>query len=317
MNQREISELRRHLTPERTNITRIYGCYVNGEKQIISSFEQSLAVMEKNDTEKYIELMKKALSGKIGRTLNDLEFTSQQVIDGEEHKLLMALRETKLEDPQLREALCRKIIEVLSLKDQSNYLILLAYDVYDVPFRGSDRQTQMDNSDETFRFILCAICPVKSRKAELGYDTGEEQFRLDESVPVVGAPELGFLFPAFDDRHTNIYNALLYCKDTSMMHREPLPMPLRRRWRERAGLMWCSPCISRSGTVWRNINRPRCRSRWSCPPTTWRRSSARAAWKRNGWIPSGKNAANSSERMPAWSPATSSRAGNSRSSHRW
>ena len=148
MNQREISELRRHLTPERTNITRIYGCYVNGEKQIISSFEQSLAVMEKNDTEKYIELMKKALSGKIGRTLNDLEFTSQQVIDGEEHKLLMALRETKLEDPQLREALCRKIIEVLSLKDQSNYLILLAYDVYDVPFRGSDRQTQMDNSDE-------------------------------------------------------------------------------------------------------------------------------------------------------------------------
>ena len=102
MNQREISELRRHLTPERTNITRIYGCYVNGEKQIISSFEQSLAVMEKNDTEKYIELMKKALSGKIGRTLNDLEFTSQQVIDGEEHKLLMALRETRLEDPQLR-----------------------------------------------------------------------------------------------------------------------------------------------------------------------------------------------------------------------
>ena len=210
MIQREISELRRHMTPERTNMTHIYGCYVNGEKQIISSYEQSLAVMEKNDVEKYIELMKKALSGKIGRTLNNLEFTSQQVIDGEEHKLLMALRET----------LCRKIIEVLSLNDQSNYLILLAYDVYDVPFKGSDRQTQMDNSDETFRYILCAVCPVKSRKAELGYDTGENQFHLDQSVPVVGAPELGFLFPAFDDRHTNIYNALFYSRDTAMMHRE-------------------------------------------------------------------------------------------------
>ena len=220
MIQREISELRRHMTPERTNMTHIYGCYVNGEKQIISSYEQSLAVMEKNDVEKYIELMKKALSGKIGRTLNNLEFTSQQVIDGEEHKLLMALRETKMEDAQLRETLCRKIIEVLSLNDQSNYLILLAYDVYDIPFKGSDRQTQMDNSDETFRYILCAVCPVKSRKAELGYDTGENQFHLDQSVPVVGAPELGFLFPAFDDRHTNIYNALFYSRDTAMMHRE-------------------------------------------------------------------------------------------------
>lgn len=229
MNQREISELRRHLTPERTNITHIYGCYVNGDKQIISTFDQSMAVMEKNDAEKYMEILKKALSGRHGRTLNDIEFLSQQVIDGEEHKLLMSLRETKMEDPALRENLCRKIIEVLSLGDQSNYLILLAYDVYDVPFKGKDRQTQMDNSDETFRFILCAICPVKSRKAELGYDTGENQFHLGQAVPVVGAPELGFLFPAFDDRHTNIYNALFYSRNTDMMYREFIDAVFRTR----------------------------------------------------------------------------------------
>lgn len=227
MIQREVNELRRHLTPDRTNITHIYSCYVNGEKQIISTAEQSLAVMDKEDVEKYMDLLKKTLSGRPGRNLSDIEFSTRQVIDGEEHKLLMALRDSQMKDESLRRQLCQKIIDVLSLNDQSNYLILLAYDVYDVPFKGKDNQKQMDNSEETFRFILCAICPVKSRKAELGYDTGEDRFRMDRSVPVVGAPELGFLFPAFDDRHPNIYNALFYSKNTAVMHREVIESVFR------------------------------------------------------------------------------------------
>ena len=218
MIQREISELRRHMTPERTNMTHIYGCYVNGEKQIISSFEQSLAVMEKNDTEKYIELMKKALSGKIGRTLNNLEFTSQQVIDGEEHKLLMALRETKMEDAQLRETLCRKIIEVLSLNDQSNYLILLAYDVYDVPFKGSDRQTQMDNSDETFRYILCAVCPVKRDKPALRYVPADGLFHERPPEWLAGVPVMGFLFPLYESGAADVNNLLFFSRDCNDAH---------------------------------------------------------------------------------------------------
>ena len=220
MNQKEINEIRRRLTPDRTNISHIYGYYVNGEKQVISTSELSLAVMEKNDVEKYMDLLKKSLSGRIGKNLADIEFTSQQVIDGEEHKLLMDLRECRLEDAELRRKLCQKIIDVLSLEDQSNYLILLAYDVYDVPFKGKDNITQSDHSEEVFRYILCGICPVKSKKAELGYDTGENAFRMSEAVPVVGSPELGFLFPAFDDRRANIYNAVFYSKNTSVMHRE-------------------------------------------------------------------------------------------------
>lgn len=220
MNQKEIMEIRRRITPERTNITKIYGCYVNGEKQVISTSELSLAVMEKNDVEKYMDLFKKSLSGRIGRNLSDIEFTSQQVIEGEEHKLLMDLRECRLEDAALREKLCRKIIDVLTLDDQSNYLILLAYDVYDVPYKGKDNINQADHSEEVFRYIICGICPVKSRKAELGYDTGENTFRLGEAIPVVGSPELGFMFPAFDDRRANIYNALFYSKNTSFIRKE-------------------------------------------------------------------------------------------------
>ena len=35
---------------------------------------------------------------------------------------------------------------------------------------------------------------------------------------LIAAPELGFLFPAFDDRSTNIYNALFYSRNTEDNH---------------------------------------------------------------------------------------------------
>ena len=37
---------------------------------------------------------------------------------------------------------------------------------------------------------------------------------------MVSAPELGFLFPAFDDRAANIYNALFYSRKADQIHQE-------------------------------------------------------------------------------------------------
>jgi hypothetical protein len=46
----------------------------------------------------------------------------------------------------------------------------------------------------------------------------EKQFHDGNMANVVSAPALGFLFPAFDNRATNIYNALYYCKDVKDNH---------------------------------------------------------------------------------------------------
>ena len=218
MNQKEINEIRRRLTPDRTNISHIYGYYVNGEKQVISTSELSLAVMEKNDVEKYMDLLKKSLSGRIGKNLADIEFTSQQVIDGEEHKLLMDLRECRLEDAELRRKLCQKIIDVLSLEDQSNYLILLAYDVYDVPFKGKDNITQSDHSEEVFRYILCAICPVKQDKPALRYDPTDSVFRERGAEWLAGAPVTGFLFPLYEGGAADVNTILFFTRDQKDAH---------------------------------------------------------------------------------------------------
>lgn len=219
MNQKEISELRRRFRPEKSAISRIYGCYVNSGKEIVSDLDESLGMMPQEEAEKYLSLLKKALSGTLGRNLIDIVFSTQQVVDSEEHRLLSALRNSALNDNEVRQTFYRKVIDTLDMGD-SNYLLLLAHDAYDVPHRGKDDEVQADASDEVFTYIVCCVCPVKDGKVELGYFPGDNEFHSCVAGQIVSAPEFGFLFPAFDDRAANIYNALFYSRNADQIHQE-------------------------------------------------------------------------------------------------
>lgn len=230
MKEKEIAEIRRRLHPERHSITHIYGCYVNGdEKEIIATFAQSLGLMPQEETEKYLGLFKRSLSGAICKNLIEVTFTTQQVADSAEHKLLMALRSTRLAEDAPRKEFYDKVIASQPL--EGNYLILLLHNSYDVPFRHKDGAES--DSNDIFSYIQCCICPVKLTKAALSYKASESEFHNSEPGWVVSPPELGFLFPAFDDRATNLYNALYYTHDTAENHdtfvetifRTELPMP--------------------------------------------------------------------------------------------
>lgn len=211
MNEKEIGEIRRHVRRDRSNMTAIYGCYVNGSKEIISEFRQSTGIMPENEGEKYFAVLKRVLSGTIGKNLIDITFRTSQVADSPEHKLLMDLRSCALKDDDLRLELYRKIIDTINMED--NYLILLGCDTYDVPFKSKDDEHQADNSEETYTFLLCAVCPVKQTKPNLHYISEEKVFHDGGAEQIVSAPAVGFLFPAFDNRSTNIYNALYYTRN--------------------------------------------------------------------------------------------------------
>ena len=212
MNEKEIGEIRRHLRRDRSNMTAIYGCFVNDNKEIIAEYRASTGIMSENEADKYFAILRKALSGSVGKNLIDLTFKTSQVAGSPEHELLMKLRETKLQDEELRMTLYKKIIDNLVL--EGNYLILLGCDSYDVPFKSKDDSLQNDSSDETFTYLLCAVCPVKQTKPNLHYVPEEKTFHDGAMNQPVSAPELGFLFPAFDNRSTNIYNALYYTHNT-------------------------------------------------------------------------------------------------------
>lgn len=212
MNEKEIGEIRRRVRRDRSNITSIYGCYVNAQKEIISVFCQPVGMMPENEAEKYFAVMKRTLSGTIGKNLIDLSFRTSQVADSPEHKFLMELRKSALADEELRMSLFQKIIDSVSFDD--NFLILVGCDSYDVPFKSKDDETQADASNEVYTYLLCAVCPVKQTKPNLHYVPETKEFHDGGVNNIVSAPELGFLFPAFDNRATNIYNALLYTRNT-------------------------------------------------------------------------------------------------------
>ena len=216
MNTKEIGEIRRRVRRDRSNMTAIYGCYVNGQKQIISEFKQSTGIMPENEAEKYFGLLKRTLSGTIGKNLLDIRFETQQVVKSEEHKLLMDLRATKLQAEEYRHALYKKIMDTVTLTD--SFLILLGCDSYDVPFKSKDDSIQADASGDVFTYIMCAVCPVREAKPTLRYVAEDKEFHDGGLAQVAAAPEMGFMFPSFDDRATNIYNALFYTHSPKLGH---------------------------------------------------------------------------------------------------
>ncbi len=231
MNEKEVAEIRRRYRPDKNNITHIRGCYVNESREIVSEFNQPLALMQQDEAENILAVLRRVLSGSLGKNLIDISFATQQVIDSEEHKLLMALRDSSLKDEEAVGAFFQRVIQSLNM--EGSYLILLAHDTYDVIFRSKDGEQQEDASAEVFSYILCGICPIKMTKPELSYRVSENEFHNRRTERVVAPPELGFLFPAFDDRSTNLYNALYYSRSAEESHKEfvdavfctEIPMP--------------------------------------------------------------------------------------------
>ena len=231
MNEKEVGELRRRFRPEKSSVTHVRGCYVSEQGEVVSQFDQSLALMPQEEGENLLALLRKTLSGSLGRNLLNLSFSTAQVVDSPEHKLLMALRDSQLQDEAAVETFFQTVAQ--SFRLEGGYLILLAYDCYDVPYCAKDGGSLEDASETVYSYILCSLCPVKQTKPALSYHIPENLFRNREVDWLVSPPETGFLFPAFDDRCANLYEALYYTKNTSESHqelvdalfRQPLPPP--------------------------------------------------------------------------------------------
>ena len=235
MTDKEIGEIRRRIAPDKNNITTIRGRYINSKHETVSEFSTPFFMLGDEDSEKYLAILRRTLSGTNGKNLIDIAFSMGQVESGAEHALLQRLRKSALKDDEAVKEFFDKTAPTLS--SEYNSLILLACDTYDVPIKHRDEGDS--DSEQQFSFILCAVCPVKEAKATFAYDPASKVFRTNSCNWNVGAPELGFMFPAFDDRKTNIYNALYYSKDISdsneafsdaVFHTElPLPAESQRQ----------------------------------------------------------------------------------------
>lgn len=200
MQKRDLLELKKTYALGQCSMNRIVGCYVNGEKDIVTSFDKNFLSLEERELFKYFEIAKKTLTGKIGSTILELPFQKEE--SGRNgYQSLMALRDTELKNPDMLQSFYRMIID--SYEYVGNYLILLFHDCHDVIARTTDNR-KLDESEEVYQYILCAICPVSLTKPGLGYIETENEIKVRERDWVVDMPVNGFLFPSFSEGCSNI-----------------------------------------------------------------------------------------------------------------
>ncbi len=210
MNKVELSEIRKQFDLDRCTIENICTCYVGSEKEKKFISRESFLSLPEEEVHKYLAFFKKALTGTIGKNLVNLEFPLQEEMSGGKQELLLALRDSSLQDDELLESFYDRIIE--TYENPEKYCILLIYAVYDIPGKGTDGLEMEDASDDLYRYLLCCICPVILSKGTLGYDIANNRIGELPRDWVLQEPDKGFLFPSFADRTANIHELLYYTK---------------------------------------------------------------------------------------------------------
>lgn len=217
MNKKEILELKRRLKKDACTFTRMCGCYVDADRNKVTTIGETFLNLEDEEFYKYLEIAKKVLSGTVGNNILELEFPAEEEAPGGRQQFLMGLRESALKSDELMDAFYDLVIENYSYV--GNYLILVFHDAYDVMTKTSDNN-KLDESEEVYEYLLCAICPVTLTKPGLGYREDENRIAPRVRDWVVGVPDTGFVFPAFTDRSSDIHSVMFYTRDTKSPHTE-------------------------------------------------------------------------------------------------
>lgn len=217
MNKKEVAEIKRRFTKEGNTFTKMSGCYVNSNKEKVTTFTENFFAIEEEEINKYLDIAKKCLSGTLKNNLLEMEFDADAEVEGGGQDLLYKLRESKLTDETLLEQYYDRIIETYDFP--GNYLILFFHDVYDVPMKTSDN-LMLDESEETYEYLICAICPVALSKAALGYREQENRIGNRDRDWVVGAVDSGFVYPCFTDRSAQLHSVMVYTKNAKDPHTE-------------------------------------------------------------------------------------------------
>ncbi|RHM14314.1 DUF4317 domain-containing protein [Lachnospira eligens] len=213
MTRKELNEIKSQYTLEDCGILRLCGCYVDGERNKITQFNENFLNLPEEEKHKYFDIFKKTLSGTPGKNLVDMKFNVDAYADEGARTFLMNLRDSGLKDDRLLNEFYDRIINNYSYV--GNYLILLINQVYDIPAVTTDNIEMDDASDEVYSYILCSICHVNLSKSGLGYDEEDNNFHDKKQNHMVDVPDVGFLFPAFNKRSADEDMTLFYTKDVS------------------------------------------------------------------------------------------------------
>lgn len=217
MKKSDVLELKKRYKKESCTIRRLAGCYVDANRHKVLKLNEDFLNMREEEFFKFMDIAKKTMTGAIGNNILELEFPGEEEQPGGKQQFLYGLRASALDNEDLLDRLYDLIID--GYRYDGNYLILVYHDVYDIMSKTSDN-LKTGESEEVYDYILVSICPVALSKAGLGYREDENRIGARIRDWVVGVPDLGFLFPAFDERSADIHKVDYFIRDAKDSHSE-------------------------------------------------------------------------------------------------
>jgi hypothetical protein len=194
---KDIFEIKRLALHKNCHYQRLKGCYVNSSKEILATIDENFLNLPEEQYYKYLDIAKQIFQPK---AIDDKNL--EIVIN--DNRSLRHLTESNLDDAAVAE-LYEAIIELFDYV--GNYMILLFKDTYDIMKRTSDNR-DLDESEEVYDYMICAICPVELEKPAL--QATEEGVTDLERKWIIGKPVDGFVYPAFEERSEPSHDLMEY-----------------------------------------------------------------------------------------------------------
>lgn len=199
----DILEVKRALKPKFGNIKEIWATYANMEKAILFSSKKEMLSLSEEEQLVYSNLFSKILSGKKEKNL----FIFPTGVSKEVESTLYSISKDCEEEAVKK--LTNKIIS--EYKADDSFAVLVATVTYDIPSYASDG-TKLEDSDGLYHFMVGAICPTKLEKPNLVYKRDKNFFEKANRDFVLQTPEIGLLYPVFENRELNANKLLYYAK---------------------------------------------------------------------------------------------------------
>ena len=211
MNAKELAELKRQLKKDNPDffISRIAAAYYSMEDSspVLKTFSIS-DFDDLSDAEQtlYLNILKKTLTGKLGRNLTEYRFDPGSPIQEKLH----TLNQDELKD----EALAKNFMDFFARHTTylNGYALIVAscqYQVKDI------RKMADEDSGSTHRFLLVSVNEVTLTDLGLVYDPENNDFekKQDTDLQVIQRGLDGLMFPSFTDGGSDV-NHIVYSTRT-------------------------------------------------------------------------------------------------------
>lgn len=198
INREDMLELTRRMTVSRSSMTRIAGSYMDADGFSDGTFNTNFLKLSPADKEKNLAIAKAIPFSETNKNLKQYTYSKESMGPGSMWQLLMAMKSCGLKNDALMDTFYELVGE--AYQTDHDYAIFVFHDRYDIPVKAADHERLWD-SEEIFEYLICAICPL----------TGDYE---------PGAPECGFLFPAFTDRSGDLNHVNVFQADAQRSHEE-------------------------------------------------------------------------------------------------